>query len=135
MITFPTEKGNSNVTKVISYSTLARQQHLSFLRHKGREYREREDYLAGLRKLLFQVEAQMRQAEIQQLELFRETAQHFKIPLSFPDLGDRLGLQRFFTTHPFLLALQELFAGRLSEEDCYQKITDLQAQFSNSSEK
>ena len=85
------------MSKVISYSTLVRQQHLNFLKHKDREYREREDYLGGVRKLLFQVEGQMRQAEIQQLEVFREMAAHFKIPLNFPDLGDRVGLQDAFS--------------------------------------
>ncbi len=116
------------MAKVISYNSLARQQHLNFLKHKGREYREREDYLNRVRKLLFQMEAQMRQAEIQQLEVFRELAAHFKIPLSFPDLGDRLGLQRFFASNPFLVALQEYFAGRLNAEDCYQRVTALQTE-------
>jgi len=55
------------MAKVIPYSRLARQQHLNFLTHKLRGYREGEVYLAGLRKILFQVEAQMRQGEMQQL--------------------------------------------------------------------
>jgi hypothetical protein len=114
------------VTKVISYSTLARQQQLNYLKHQGREYREREDYLARSRKLLFQIEAQMRQAEMQQLEVFREMAAHFKISLAFPDLGDRIGLQRFFATDPFLKTLHEFFAGRLSADECYQKVMELQ---------
>jgi hypothetical protein len=114
------------VSKVIPYSKLARQQHLNFLEHKSREYREREDYLQGLRKLLFQVEAQMRQAEIQQLEVFRQVAQHFKIPLTFPSLGDRLAWQQFFASHPLLFALQEYFAGRLNAKECYDKIAKLQ---------
>ncbi len=121
------------MAKVIPYDSLARQQHLNFLKHKGREYREREDYLGQVRKLLFQVEAQMRQAEIQQLEVFRELAAQFKIPLPFPDLGDRVELQRFFATNPFVVALQEFFAGRLSAEDCYQKITALREAPGNSS--
>ncbi|MCX5893139.1 MAG: hypothetical protein NTW80_09245 [Deltaproteobacteria bacterium] len=116
------------MTKVISYRTLVRQQQLNFLKHKDREYREREDYLGRTRKLLFQLEAQMRQAEMQQLEVFREVAAHFKLPLNFPDLGDRVGLQRFFATNPFLKALQEFFAGRLSAEECHQSITALQAE-------
>src|SRR5665647_2707845 len=95
------------MSKIIPYSTLLRQQHVSFLRHKNREYQEREDYLMGLRKMLFQVEGQMRQAEIQQLEVFREMAVHFKIDLKLPDLGDRVGLQEAFATHPFLTALKE----------------------------
>ena len=123
------------MAKVISYTTLARQQHLNFLKHKGREYREREEYLIRVRKLLFQVEAQMRQAEFQQFEVFRELATHFKIPLSFPDLGDRLGLQRFFSSDPFIVVLQEYFDGRLSAEDCYQRITALQAEAGASPEK
>ena len=114
------------MSKVIAYSELARQQQLNFLKHKDREYREREDFLGRTRKLLFQLEAQLRQAEMQQLEVFREMAAHFKIPLAFPDLGDRVGLQRFFATDPFLKTLQEFFAGRLSAEECYQKIMELQ---------
>ncbi|HEY9073880.1 MAG TPA: hypothetical protein VIN67_07070 [Desulfobaccales bacterium] len=114
------------MSKVIPYSQLARQQQLNFLNHKGQEYREREEYLGSSRKLLFQMEAQMRLAEMQQLEVFREMAGHFKIPLAFPDLGDRLGLQQLFDSHPLLLALKEFFADRLSAEECYQKITALQ---------
>jgi len=114
------------VSKIIPYSTLLRQQNVSFLRHKNREYQEREDYLMGLRKLMFQVEGQMRQAEIQQLEVFREMAVHFKIDLKFPDLGDRVGLQEAFATNPFLTTLKEFFAGRLSAEECSEKILALQ---------
>jgi hypothetical protein len=114
------------VSKIIPYSTLLRQQHVSLLRHKHREYQEREDYLTGLRKLLFQVEGQMRQAEIQQLEVFREMAGHFKIALPFPDLGDRVGLQKVFETNPFLRALQGFFAGRLTIDECCEKILALQ---------
>ena len=105
------------MSKIIPYDTLARQQHLSFLKHKSREYREREDYMQELRKLLFQVEAQMRQAEFEQLAVFREMVEHFKVPLKFPDLGDRVGLQEIFATHPFLTALKEFFADRLTVED------------------
>lgn len=115
------------MSKIVPYSTLLRQQHVSFLRHKNREYLEREDYLNGLRKLLFQVEGQMRQAEIQQLEVFQEMAGHFKVALKLPDLGDRVGLQEVFATHPFLTALQELFAGRLTIDECCEKIMALQA--------
>lgn len=114
------------MSQVISYSRMARRQQLHFLNHKGREYREREEYLGSLRQLLFQVEAQMRLAEMQQLEVFRQMADHFQIPLAFPDLGDRLGLQQLFDSHPLLLTLKEFFAGRLSAEECYQKITALQ---------
>jgi hypothetical protein len=114
------------VSKIIPYSTLLRQQQVSFLRHKQREYQEREDYLQGLRKMLFQVEGQMRQAELQQLEVFREMAGHFKVACKFPDLGDRVGLHKVFQTNPFLQALKEFFAGRLSAEECCEKILALQ---------
>jgi hypothetical protein len=116
------------VSKIISYATLVRQQHVSFLRHKSREYREREDYLMRLRKLLFQIEAQMRQAELQQLEVVREMAVHFKVPLKFPDPGDRLGFQEYFTSNPFLIVLKEFFAGRLTVDECCEKILALQDQ-------
>jgi hypothetical protein len=114
------------VSKIIPYSTLVHQQQASFLRHKNREYQEREDYLRRLRKLLFQVEGQMRQTEIQQLEIFREVAGHFKVDLQLPDLGDRVGLQEAFATHPFLTTLREFFAGRLSIDACCEKILGLQ---------
>ena len=114
------------MSKIIPYSTLARQQHLSFLKHKSREYQEREAYLLELRKHLFQVEAQMRQAEFQQLDVFRDLVAHFKVDLQFPDLGDRVGLQEIFTSHPFLVALKEFFAGRLTAEACCEKILTLQ---------
>jgi len=118
------------VSKIIPYAALARQQHLNFLKHRGREYREREDYLARSRKLLFKIEAQMRQAEVQQLELIREAARHFQVPLTFPDLGDRLGLQEFFATNPFLVILQGYFSGRLSPEECYRQIMELKGEAS-----
>jgi len=114
------------VTKVIPYHTLAPHQQLNYLKHQGREYRQREKYLANLSKLLFRTEAQMRQLELQQLEVFREMAAYFKIPLAFPNLGDRVGLQQLFTTDPFLQTLQEFFAGRLSADECHQRITNLQ---------
>ncbi|MFI5330511.1 MAG: hypothetical protein ACHQ2F_05665 [Desulfobaccales bacterium] len=116
------------MSKVISYSALARQQQLNYLKHKDREYRDREDFLGRTRKLLFQLEAQLRQAEMQQQEVFRELAAHFKIPLNFPDLGDRVGLQRFFATDPFLQTLQAFFAGRLSAEECHRQLMELKPQ-------
>jgi len=118
------------VSKIIPYRTLVRQQHVNFLRHKRREYQEREDYLVRLRKLLFKIEAQMRQAEIQQLEVFRELGTHFKVSLQFPDLGDRLNFQRLFTSNPFLGALQEFFAGRLTADECCDRILTLQEESS-----
>ncbi len=114
------------MTKVIPFSQLARQQHLNFLEHKRREYREREDYQMRLRKMLFQIEGQMRQAEILQFELLRQVADHFGISLEFPSLGDRLAMQQFFAGNPFLFNLNEYLAGRLTSEECYRKILDLQ---------
>ena len=113
------------MSNIIPYQTLVRQQHLSYLKHQSKEYRQREDYLLRLRRLLFQVEAQLRQAEMQQLEAFQQIADHFQIPLRFPDLGDRLGLQESFRTDPLLLILQEFFAGRLSPEECLQRLSPL----------
>ena len=113
------------MSKIIPYSQLARQQHLNFLSHQAREFREREEYLAGLRKLLFKIEGQMRQAEMQQLEAFRRVADHFKIPLEFPSLGDRVALQEHFASHPLLLTLQEFFSGRLEPEECLKRLLAL----------
>jgi flagellar motor component MotA len=70
-------------------------------------------------------EGQMRQAELQQLEVFREVAGHFNVNFKLPDLGDRVGLQEAFATHPFLAALREFFAGRLTAEECTEKILTL----------
>ncbi|MBI4644736.1 MAG: hypothetical protein HY743_13645, partial [Deltaproteobacteria bacterium] len=100
--------------KIIPFSDLARQHQLNLLEHKRREYREREDYLARLRRLLFKIEGQMRQAEIQQLQVFQELSENLRVPLEFPSLGDRVALQEFFATDPFLLTLQEFLAGRLT---------------------
>ena len=113
------------MSKIIPYSKLARQQHLNFLAHQAREFREREEYLAGLRKLLFKIEAQMRQAEMQQLEAFRQVADHFKIPLEFPSLGDRVALQELFASHPLLVTLQEFFSGGLEPEACLTRLLAL----------
>jgi hypothetical protein len=110
------------VSKIIPFSQLAKAQHLNFLEHKRREYREREDYLQRLRRLLFQIEGQMRQTEVQQLDLLQQAAKHFSIPLKFPEQGDRLGTQRFFAENPFLFILMEFFAERLSAEECLEKI-------------
>jgi hypothetical protein len=110
------------VSKVIPFSQLAKAQNLNFLEQKRREYQDRENYLLGLRRLLFQIEGQMRQAEVLQMDLFLQMARHFQIQLRLPDQGDRLALQRFFAEHPFLFTLSEFFAGRLSAEECYQKI-------------
>jgi hypothetical protein len=113
------------VSKIIPFSQLARAQHLNFLEHKHREYREREDYIARLRRLLFQIEGQLRQAEVMQLDLFIQAAKHFQLAMEFPIQGDRLALQRFFTENPFLFALTEFFAGRLTTAECLEKIDQL----------
>ena len=100
MIHIPQENRRA-VSKIIPYSTLLRQQHVSFLRHKHREYQEREEYLLGLRKLLFQVEGQMRQAELQQLEVFREMAGHFKVALQISRPGGPGGVAGGVRDQPF----------------------------------
>jgi hypothetical protein len=120
--------------EIISYSDLARQHVLNLLEHKRREYREREDYLARLRRLLFKIEGQMRQAEIQQLQVFLDLSENFKIPLEFPNLGDRVALQEFFATNPFLLILKEFLAGRLSAKECHQKLTELRQEMTSAAE-
>lgn len=113
------------MSKVISFSQFQRAQHLSFLEQKKREYQEREDYLGRLRRLLFQIEAQMRQAEILQLELFLQVARHFQLPVELPVHGDRFSLQRAFVENPLLFALAEYFAGRLGAEECLERIARL----------
>ncbi|MDI6852414.1 MAG: hypothetical protein QME75_02250 [Deltaproteobacteria bacterium] len=110
------------MSKIIPFSQLARAQHLHFLEHKRREYQEREDYLTRLRRLLFQIEGQMRQTEVLQQDVFLQAAKHFQIDLAFPSQGDRLALQRFFVENPFAFALTEFFAGRLTAEECLEKI-------------
>lgn len=110
------------MSKIIPFSQLAKAQHLNFLEHKRREYQEREDYLARLRRLLFQVEGQMRQAEVLQLELYQQAAKHFQAPLEFPSQGDRIAYQRAFVENPFLFTLTEFFSGRLTAEECLEKI-------------
>ncbi len=115
------------MTKIIPFNELARQHHLNFLEHQRRDYQERQDYLARLRKLLFQVEAQMRQAEFQQMEIFRQAAQSFKVPIKFPDMGDRVALQRFFTENPFVTTLNAFFGDHLTKTECYEKIMEIRA--------
>lgn len=113
------------MSKIIPFSQLAKAQHLNFLEHKRREYLEREDYLARLRRLLFQVEGQMRQAEVLQLDLFLQAAKHFHLELNLPSQGDRLAQQIFFAENPFLQTLTAFFNGRLSAEACLEKIQAL----------
>ena len=120
--------------EVISYTDLVRQHQINLLEHKRREYREREDYLARLRRLLFQIEGQMRQAEILQLQVFRDLSEGFKIPLEFPNLGDRVGLQEFFATDPALLILKEFLAERLSTDACLQQLLELRQNLTSTPE-
>jgi hypothetical protein len=110
------------MSKIIPFDQLARAQHLNFLEHKRRDYQEREDYLNRLRRLLFQIEGQMRQAELLQLDVFLQTAKHFQVNLELPIQGDRLAMQRVFGENPFLTGLSEFFAGRLTPEECLEKI-------------
>ena len=114
----------------ISYTDLVRQHQLSLLEHKRREYLEREDYLARLRRLLFQVEGQMRQAELLQFQVFRDLAESFKISIDFPNLGDRIALQEFFANDPAMLIFKEFLAERLSAKDCLEKLTELRQEIS-----
>jgi len=118
-------KETAPVSKIIPFSQLAKAQHLNFLEHKRREYQEREDYLQRLRRLLFQIEGQMRQAEVLQLDLIQQAAKHFQIELTFPNQGDRLAYQRFFTENPFVSVLTEFFAGHLAVEEVLEKINAL----------
>ncbi|MFP3867489.1 MAG: hypothetical protein ACLFUU_04895 [Desulfobacteraceae bacterium] len=114
------------MNKVIEFSQLARQQQLHLLEHKRREFQEREDYLARMRRLLFQVEAQMRQAELEQYELYRQILENFQIDVDFPDLGDRVGMQALFAEHPALLTLTQFLEQRLDAEECYHRLKELQ---------
>jgi hypothetical protein len=113
------------MSNIIPFDQLARAHHLNYLEHQRREYREREDYLARLRRLLFQLEGQMRQAEVLQLDLFIQSAKHFQLNLEMPLQGDRLALQRALEDNPFLAGLTEFFAGRLTPEECLEKIDGL----------
>ncbi|MFZ2087275.1 MAG: hypothetical protein WAU47_01765 [Desulfobaccales bacterium] len=114
------------MSKIIPFSQLARAQNLNFLEHKHREYQEREDYLGRLRRLLFQIEGQMRQAEVLQLDVFIQAAKQFNVKLELPIQGDRLALQRVFVENPFLSILADFFAGRLTPEECLEKIKQLE---------
>ncbi len=113
------------MSNIIPFSELTRQHRLNLLEHKRREYVERENYLSRLRKLLFEVEAQMRQNELEQLELYRTILSSFDLQIAFPDLGDRIGLQRLFREHPAFLALTAFLEERLTAEECYQRLTEL----------
>lgn len=110
------------MSKIIPFSQLARAQNLNLLEHKRREYQEREDYLGRLRRLLFQIEGQMRQAEVLQLDVFIQAAKQFNVKLELPIQGDRLATQRVFQENTFLSALVDFFAGRLTPEECLEKI-------------
>jgi hypothetical protein len=119
------QRDGGEMGKVISLGDLAKQQQLNFLEQKRREYREREVYLLRLRRLLFKIEAQMRQAEVLQMQILQDLAENLKTPLKFPNLGDRVGLQEFLATDPVLAALQEFLAAQLDAPECYQRIMEL----------
>ncbi len=110
---------------VIPFSELTRQHKLNLLDHKRQEFKEREDYLNRLRKLLFQVEGQMRQAEIEQVELYHAVLDDFQLEVIFPNWGDRVGLQRIFKEHPALATLTEYLEERLTLEECYDRLMKL----------
>lgn len=116
------------MSKIIPFSELSRQHRLNLLDHKRREYQERENYLNRLRKLLFQVEGQLRQAEVEQMALYHEVLESFDLEVSFPNLGDRLGLQRLFREHPALMTLTAFLEERLTPEECYTRLTQLKAE-------
>jgi len=114
------------MSKVIQFSDLARQQQFHLLEHKRQEFQERDNYLARRRKLMFQIEAQMPQAEIEQQELYRQLLELYQIEINFPELGDRVGLHRLFAEHPALLTLTQFLQGRLEVEECYKRLKELQ---------
>jgi hypothetical protein len=113
------------MSKVIQFSDLARQHQLNLLEHCRQQYQERENYLNRVRKLLFQLEAQMRQAELEQYALYQQILEDLQIEVSFPNLGDRVGLQRLFTDHPALTTLTQFLEGRLELEECYTQLQKL----------
>jgi len=113
------------MSKVIPFSELNRQHKLQLLNHKRQEYQERENYLARLRKLLFQVEAQMRQAEMEQFQLYHAILDNFHLGITFPNLGDRVGLQQLFTQHPALTTLTDFLEEHLTPEQCFEKLEQL----------
>ena len=110
---------------VIPFSELSRLHKLNLLDHKRQAYKEREIYLTRLRKLLFQVEGQMRQAEVEQIELYHAVLDDFQIEVTFPNWGDRVGLQRMFKEHPALVTITEFLEERLSPEECYDRLMKL----------
>jgi hypothetical protein len=113
------------MSKVIPFSELSRQHKLNLLDHKRREYQEREIYLNRLRKLLFQVEGQMRQAEIEQMELYHAVLDDFQLEVVFPNWGDRVGLQRLFKEHPALVSITDFLEERLASQECYERLMKL----------
>jgi hypothetical protein len=113
------------MSNVIPFSELSRLHKLNLLDHKRQEYKERETYLTRLRKLLFQVEGQMRQAEVEQMELYHAILDDFQIEVIFPNWGDRVGLQRMFKEHPALVTITEFLEERLPPEECYDRLMKL----------
>jgi hypothetical protein len=116
------------MSKIIPFSQLARAQDLNLLEHKRQEYQQRENYLQGLRRLLFQIEGQMRMAEFQQVDVYLQVAHHFQVEITAPAQGDRLAWQRLFADHPFLAILTDFFSGRLSAEECCDRIAALKGE-------
>lgn len=113
------------MSKVIPFSELSRQHKLNLLDHKRQEFQEREIYLNRLRKLLFQVEGQMRQAEIEQMELYHAVLDDFQLEVVFPNWGDRVGLQRLFKEHPALVSITEFLEERQTSQECYERLMHL----------
>lgn len=113
------------MSKVIPFSELSRQHRLNLLEQKFREYTERQRYLDRLRKLLFQVEAQMRQAEAEQLALYHDLLSAFDLQVNFADAGDRLSLHRLFQENPILSTLVSYLEGYISTTECYERLMQL----------
>ncbi|AEB09424.1 hypothetical protein [Desulfobacca acetoxidans] len=113
------------MSNVIPFSELSRQHKLHLLDHKRREFQERELYLNRLRKLLFQVEGQMRQAEMEQIELYHVIIDEFQLDVPFPNWGDRVGLQRLFKEHPALVTITRFLEDQLDAEGCFDRLTEM----------
>uniref|UniRef100_A0A7V4LDT5 Uncharacterized protein n=1 Tax=Desulfobacca acetoxidans TaxID=60893 RepID=A0A7V4LDT5_9BACT len=116
------------MSKIIPFSQLARAQDLNLLEHKRQEYQQRENYLQGLRRLLFQIEGQMRMAEFQQVDVFLQVAHHFQVDIAAPPQGDRMAWQRLFSEHPLLIILTEFFSGRIGADECCDRIAALKSE-------
>ncbi len=113
------------MSKVIPFSELSRQHRLNLLEQKMREYTERQRYLDRLRKLLFQVEAQMRQAEAEQMDLYHALLTAFDLQVNFAEAGDRLSLHRLFQENPILRTLMYYLEGYITTMECYDRLMQL----------